>query len=160
MTTTRKARGVALQFCVGLLLSHCAAVSAQNEEPGFRNVVLLSDTRADTPDWQSMSDILVRDGYKVSIVPEPRISVEDEVAATKRVIAEQDGQCILVAHRYAGPILTEAATDPSVAALVFVVGHVPEVGPKEVAALVEQAASNRREVVAAPHRGNGAAKNV
>jgi hypothetical protein len=50
--------------------------------------------------WKGVYDILVKDGYNVSIVQEPETSFKDDVAATKRVLALQDGQCILVAHSY------------------------------------------------------------
>ena len=76
-------------------------------------------------------DILIKDGYNVSIVQEPETSFEDAVAATKRVIALQDGPCILVAHSYGGAVSTEAGTDPSVAGLVYIAAHMPDAGENE-----------------------------
>jgi pimeloyl-ACP methyl ester carboxylesterase len=67
----------------------------------------------------------------VSIVQEPETSFKEDVAATKRVLAQQDGPCILVAHSYGGAIITEAGTDPSVAGLVYVAAHMPEAGENE-----------------------------
>jgi pimeloyl-ACP methyl ester carboxylesterase len=76
-------------------------------------------------------DILVKDGYKVSIVQEPETSFTDDVGATKRVLAQQDGPCILVGHSYGGAVITEAGTDSSVAGLVYVAAHMPDSGENE-----------------------------
>jgi len=73
----------------------------------------------------------IKDGYNVSIVQEPETSFEDAVAATKRVLALQDGPCILVAHSYGGAVITEAGTDPSVAGLVYIAAHMPDAGENE-----------------------------
>jgi predicted alpha/beta hydrolase family esterase len=70
------------------------------------------------PAGRAFYDILVKDGYNVSLVQEPETSFKDDVAATKRVLAQQDGPCILVAHSYGGAVITEAGADPSVAGLV------------------------------------------
>ncbi|HET6180374.1 MAG TPA: alpha/beta hydrolase, partial [Candidatus Sulfotelmatobacter sp.] len=58
-------------------------------------------------------------------------SFQEDVAATKRVLAQQDGQCILVGHSYGGAVITEAGTDPSVAGLVYVAAHMPDSGENE-----------------------------
>jgi pimeloyl-ACP methyl ester carboxylesterase len=75
----------------------------------------------------------VKDGYNVSIVQEPETSFQEDVAATKRVLALQDGPCILVAHSYGGSVITEAGTDPSVVGLVYVAAHMPDAGESESA---------------------------
>ena len=67
----------------------------------------------------------------MSIVQQPLTSFSDDVAATKRVLALQDGPCILVAHSYGGAVITEAGTDPSVAGLVYVAAHMPDAGESE-----------------------------
>jgi len=73
----------------------------------------------------------VADGFKVTSVQEPETSFKDDVAATKRILALQDGPCILVAHSYGGAVITEAGTDPSVVGLVYIAAHMPDVGEKE-----------------------------
>jgi pimeloyl-ACP methyl ester carboxylesterase len=118
-------------LCVALLLSTCCALSAQNEGHRVRNIVLVHGAWADGSGWKGVYDILVKDGYNVSIVQEPETSFKDDVAATKRALAQQDGQCILVAHSYGGAVITEAGTDPSVAGLVYVAAHMPDAGEKE-----------------------------
>src|SRR5207247_9033479 len=81
--------------------------------------------------WKGVDDILVRHGYRVSIVQEPETSFREDVAATKRVIAQQDGPCVVVAHSYGGAVITEAANDPKVMALVYVAAHMPDAGESE-----------------------------
>jgi len=86
-----------------LLLMTCSALSAQNEEHRVRNIVLVHGAWADGSDWKSVYDLLVKDGYNVSIVQEPETSFQEDVAAVKRILALQDGPCILVAHSYGDP---------------------------------------------------------
>jgi pimeloyl-ACP methyl ester carboxylesterase len=124
-------RGLSQSLCIVLLLVGWSAVSAQNEEHRVRNIVLVHGAWADGSGWKSVYDILVKDGYNVSIVQEPETSFEDDVAATKRVLAQQDGQCILVAHSYGGAVITEAGTDPVVAGLVYIAAHMPDAGENE-----------------------------
>ena len=78
-----------------------------------------------------MYDILLKDHFNVSIVQEPETSFKDDVAATKRVLALQDGPSILVGHSYGGAVITEAGDDPSVAGLVYIAAHMPDIGEKE-----------------------------
>jgi len=127
----RFARGMSQSLCVLLLLLTCRPVSAQNEEHRIRNIVLVHGAWADGSAWKGVYDILVKNGYKVSMVQEPETTFKDDVAATKRVLAQQDGPCILVAHSYGGAVITEAGTDPSVAGLVYVAAHMPDAGENE-----------------------------
>jgi pimeloyl-ACP methyl ester carboxylesterase len=127
----RFARGMSQSLCVVLLLLTCRAVSAQNEEHRIRNIVLVHGAWADGSGWKGVYDILVKDGYNVSIVEEPETSFKDDVAATKRVLALQNAPCILVGHSYGGAVITEAGTDPSVAGLVYVAAHMPDAGENE-----------------------------
>jgi len=72
--------------------------------------VLVHGAWADGSGWKGVYDILIKDGYNVSIVQEPETSFKEDVAATKRALA----------HSYGGAVITEAGTDPSVAGLVYV----------------------------------------
>ena len=127
----RVARRMSQYFCIVLLLMTCGAISAQDQEHRVRNIVLVHGAWADGSGWKGVYDILVKDGYNVSIVQEPETSFKDDVAATKRILALQDGPCILVAHSYGGAVITEAGTDPSVAGLVYIAGHMPDAGENE-----------------------------
>jgi pimeloyl-ACP methyl ester carboxylesterase len=124
-------RGMSQSFSIVLLLLTCGALSAQNEEHRVRNIVLVHGAWADGSGWKGVHDILIKDGYNVSIVQEPETSFKEDVAATKRVLAQQEGQSILVAHSYGGAVITEAGTDPSVAGLVYVAAHMPDAGENE-----------------------------
>jgi len=124
-------RRISQSFCIVLLLLICGTLSAQNEKVRVRNIVLVHGAWADGSGWKGVCDILVKDGYKVSIVQEPETSFKEDVAATKRILALQDGPCILVAHSYGGAVITEAGTDTSVAGLVYIAAHMPDAGENE-----------------------------
>jgi pimeloyl-ACP methyl ester carboxylesterase len=124
-------RGRRVLFCSILSLLSWYALSGQNDEHRIRNIVLVHGAWADGSGWKGVYDLLVKDGYIVSIVQEPLTSFLDDVRATKRVLAQQDGRCILVAHSYGGSVITEAGTDPSAAGLVYVAAHMPDAGESE-----------------------------
>jgi len=136
MNGMRALQGMSRSLCIVLLLLTCGALSAQNlsaqnQEHRVRNIVLVHGAWADGSGWKGVYDILVKDGYTVTIVQEPETSFYEDVAATKRVLAQQNGPCILVAHSYGGAVITEAGTDPSVAGLVYVAAHMPDAGENE-----------------------------
>jgi pimeloyl-ACP methyl ester carboxylesterase len=116
---------------IGISLLSCLTVAAQKEPSPPRNIVLVHGAWADGSGWKGVYDILVKDGYNVSIVQEPETSFKEDVAATKRIIAQQDGPCVVVAHSYGGAVITEAANDPKVVALVYVAAHMPDAGESE-----------------------------
>src|SRR5258708_28012591 len=118
-------------LCTVLLLLTCGTLSAQSEKGRVRNIVLVHGAWADGSGWKGVYDILVKDGFNVSIVQEPETSFKEDVVATKRVLAQQDGPCILVAHSYGGAVITEAGTHPSVAGLVYIAAHMPDDGESE-----------------------------
>jgi pimeloyl-ACP methyl ester carboxylesterase len=126
----RVRQSLSQSLCVVALLLICIP-SAQTQEHRVRNIVLVHGAWADGSGWKGVYDILVKDGYNVSIVQEPETSFKDDVAATKRVLALQDGPCILVAHSYGGAVITEAGTDSSVAGLVYIAAHMPDSGENE-----------------------------
>jgi pimeloyl-ACP methyl ester carboxylesterase len=109
-----------------------AGIPAAAAQP-VRNIVLVHGAWVDGSGWKPVYDILTRDGYRVTVVQEPLTSLADDVAATRRVLAQQDGPAILVAHSYGGSVITEAGMDPHVAALVYVAAHAPDVGENESA---------------------------
>jgi pimeloyl-ACP methyl ester carboxylesterase len=131
MRTIRVARGTLPTLCIALLLLSCCALPAQNQDHRIRNIVLVHGAWADGSGWRGVYDILLKDGYNVSIVQEPETSFQDDVTATKRILALQDGPCILVAHSYGGAVITEAGTDPSVVGLVYIAAHMPDAGENE-----------------------------
>ncbi len=93
-----------------------------------KNVDLVHGAITDGSGWRGVYDILTKDGYRVSVVQQPLTGLADDVAATKRVIDQQDGPVILVGHSYGGTVITVAGADPKVRALVYVAALQPDVG--------------------------------
>jgi pimeloyl-ACP methyl ester carboxylesterase len=102
----------------------------------MNNIVLIHGGFVDGAGWESVYKILKKDGYNVSIVQNPTISLKDDVAATKRVLAAQDGPAILVGHSYGGAVITEAGNDPKIAGLVYITAFAPDKG-ESVATLIK-----------------------
>jgi len=100
------------------------------------SVVLVHGGFVDGSGWEDVYKILKKDGYNVSIVQNPTLSLADDVAVTKRVIAAQNGPVILVGHSYGGVVVTEAGNDPKVAGLVYIAAFAPDKG-ESVSALIK-----------------------
>ena len=118
----------ATMLCAAVLSSTPNLLAQKSE---VKNIVLVHGAWADGSGWRGVYDNLVRGGFKVTMVQEPETSFPDDVTAVKRILALQDGPCILVAHSYGGAVITEAGTDPSVAGLVYVAAHMPDAGENE-----------------------------
>ena len=131
MTRMRVVQGISRSLCIVLLGLSCCVLYAQKQDHRIRNIVLVHGAWADGSGWKGVYDILVKGGYNVSIVQEPETSFKEDVAATKRILAQQDGPCVLVAHSYGGAVITEAGTDPSVVGLVYIAAHMPDAGENE-----------------------------
>ena len=93
---------------------------AERSSLEVRSVVLVHGGFVDGSGWEGVYNILRKHGYTVAIVQNPTISLADDVAATKRIIAMQNGPIILVGHSYGGAVITEAGNDPKVAGLVYI----------------------------------------
>jgi pimeloyl-ACP methyl ester carboxylesterase len=93
-----------------------------------KNVVLVHGGFVDGSGWQGVYSILKKDGYRVSIVQNPTLSLEGDVAATKLVLDMQDGPTVLVGHSYGGAVITAAGNHPKVASLVYVTAFMPDEG--------------------------------
>ena len=121
----------------GFRLGHVAAAlmltatvfgsAAALAEP-VKNVVLVHGYFADGSGWQAVAKILTHDGYHVAVVQQPETTFADDVKATTRVIAAQNGPSILVGHSYGGAVITEAGNDEKVAGLVYVAAFQPDSG--------------------------------
>jgi pimeloyl-ACP methyl ester carboxylesterase len=93
-----------------------------------KNIVLVHGAFADGSSWSKVIPLLLAKGYKVTAVSNPLTTFQEDVAATKRAIAAQDGPVTLVGHSYGGVIITEAGNDPKVTALVYVAAFAPDAG--------------------------------
>src|SRR5438128_7664136 len=101
-----------------------------------RNIVLVHGGFVDGSGWEGVYNILRKDGYTVAIVQNPTISLADDVAATRRIIARQNDAVILVGHSYGGAVITEAGNDSKVAGLVYITAFAPDKG-ESVATLIK-----------------------
>ena len=89
-------------------------------------IVLVHGGFVDGSGWEEVYKILKKAGYTVSVVQNPTISLADDVAVTKRVLATHSGSVILVGHSYGGAVITEAGNDPKVAGLVYITAFAPD----------------------------------
>jgi pimeloyl-ACP methyl ester carboxylesterase len=103
---------------------------------GGLDVVLVHGGFVDGSGWENVYRTLKKDGYRVSVVQNPTLSLADDVAATRRVLATLDGPAILVGHSYGGAVITEAGNDPKVAGLVYIAAFAPDKG-ESVASLIK-----------------------
>ncbi|MBX4865177.1 alpha/beta hydrolase [Rhizobium bangladeshense] len=93
-----------------------------------KSIVLVHGGFVDGSGWEGVYDILKSDGYDVTIVQNPTVTLEDDVAVTKRAIAAAAGDVLLVGHSYGGVVISEAGTDPKVKSLVYIAAFAPDAG--------------------------------
>src|SRR6188474_183676 len=102
----------------------------------LKNIVLVHGGFVDGSGWEGVYNELKKDGYTVSIVQNPTLSLDGDSDATKLIIDAQGGPVVLVGHSYGGAVITEAGNDPNVAALVYIAAFVPDKG-ESVNTLIE-----------------------
>jgi pimeloyl-ACP methyl ester carboxylesterase len=124
----KQAANITAAFVLGTILISTSAQAQNQEQARVPNVVIVHGALVDGSGWKNVYELLIRDGFKVTIVQDPQTSLADDVAATKRILDLQDGPTILVGQSYGGSVIAQAGTDPKVKALVFVSATVPEVG--------------------------------
>jgi len=93
-----------------------------------KNIVLVHGQFADASGWRAVYDILSKDGYNVNMVQEPLTSLDEDAAATERVLNRLQGPAILVGHSYGGAVITQAGNNQHVAGLVYIAAHAPDAG--------------------------------
>ena len=135
MSILRKTSALALAFAMGGALAQAHAAPA-------KDVVIAHGALVDGSGWRAVHDILVKDGFHVTIVEEPLTGLAEDVEATKRAIDLQSGPVVLVGHSYAGSVITVAGADPKVRALVYVAALQPDAGEASGQLLQKFAAPN------------------
>jgi len=121
----------ALIAVVGVLVIaafHTGLIAQTKFPQGVRNIVIVHGAWADGSSWSKVIPLLQAKGLHVVAVQNPLTSLADDVAATKRAIALQDGPVVLVGHSYGGVVITEAGNDPKVVGLVYVAALAPSEG--------------------------------
>jgi pimeloyl-ACP methyl ester carboxylesterase len=96
-----------------------------NDKP---SVVLVHGGFVDGSGWQGVYDLLTADGYRVSVVQNPTLSLEGDAIATRMILDRQEGPTILVGHSYGGAVISEAGTHERVSALVYIAAFAPDGG--------------------------------
>jgi pimeloyl-ACP methyl ester carboxylesterase len=135
-----KIRSAMAAVAVAASMAGCAVAQPVDlipEDQSVRNIVLVHGAFADGSGWRGVYDDLTARGYRVTIVQNPLTSLADDVVATQRALARQDGPSILVGHSYGGVVITEAGADPRVAGLVYVSAIAPDVGQSAGQVLAE-----------------------
>ncbi|ARJ42665.1 alpha/beta hydrolase [Pantoea alhagi] len=117
-------------LAVGILLA-TAGGAAQAQAQPVQNIVLVHGAFVGGAGWRPVYDQLTHDGYNVTLVQEPLTSFSQDVAATRRVIEQQNGPVILVGHSYGGAIISEAGNDSKVTGLVYIAAHALDNGETE-----------------------------
>ncbi|WP_307270922.1 alpha/beta fold hydrolase [Labrys wisconsinensis] len=105
-----------------------AAAGSAEAKGTDKAIVLVHGGFVDGSGWEGVYTILKKDGYDVTIVQNPTISLKGDVAATRAAIHAQTKPVILVGHSYGGAVITESGTDPQVAALVYITAFAPDQG--------------------------------
>jgi len=113
---------------IAMGVSLCAVTAGAAAAQSVKNIVLVHGAFADGSSWAKVIPVLQAKGYNVTAVQNPLTSFADDVAATNRALAQQDGPVILVGHSWAGVVITEAGMDPKVVGLVYVAAFAPDRG--------------------------------
>jgi pimeloyl-ACP methyl ester carboxylesterase len=129
MNRTASSRGLGLTVSAVLLaMTLGGTVLAQGQHAPVKNVVLVHGGFVDGSGWRGVYDLLKKDGFNVSVVQNATISLPGDVATVKQAIDAQGGPVVLVGHSYGGAVITEAGTNPNVAALVYITAFAPDAG--------------------------------
>lgn len=85
------------------------------------NIMLVHGAWADASCWSKVILLLQAKGYKVTAAQIPLTSLSDDIAVTRRLLANVKEPTVLVGHSYGGAVITGAATKlPQVKALVYI----------------------------------------
>src|SRR4029077_10067428 len=123
-----------LEAATGMLMPRLAR--AENGSAAH-NVVLVHGLFADGSCWSEVIARLQPEGLTVTSVQNPLTTLDDAVAAPRRVLERQDGPTVLVGHSFSGMIVTEVGVDPKVSAVVYVAARAPDAG-EDYTALAKQ----------------------
>jgi len=118
----------------------------------IKNVVLVHGAFADGSGWEPVAQILMNDGYKVSVVQHPETSYADDQKYTKAAIDAMGGPVVLVGHSYGGSVITEAGNHPNVKALVYIAAFALDAG--ESCASIEAAVPQASKAFKPDSNGN------
>jgi len=121
-------RTFSVSLAAGAAASLVTTSATAQTSPRIRNVVLVHGAYADGSSWAEVIGRLQAAGLRATAVQNPLTSLADDVEATRRILALQDGPTVLVGHSWAGTVISEAGVDPKVSALVYVAARAPDAG--------------------------------
>ena len=119
----------------------------------INNIVFVHQRFVDGSSWAGVYDILKNDGFHVSVVQNPTISLEGDVAATDLILDEQEGPAVLVGHSYGGVVITEAGMHTNVAALVYIAAFAPDKGESPIRSSASRRRLAAEERISLPRQG-------
>jgi pimeloyl-ACP methyl ester carboxylesterase len=124
-----------------------------NAGPEVKNIVLVHGGFVDGSGWQGVYEHLTADGYRVSVVQNPTLSLAGDAAATELILDGLDGPVVLVGHSYGGAVITEAGTHPNVAALAYITAFAPDKGESVNSLLAGLPADGPQPPILPPNNG-------
>ncbi|MDV2900291.1 alpha/beta hydrolase [Phytobacter diazotrophicus] len=124
-----------MSFFINKIMRHASfllclifATSAGAQESIIKNIVLVHGAFTDGSSWSAVTALLQAKGYNVTAVQNPLTSLNDDVAATERVLQRQHGDVLLVGHSWGGAVITQAGNAENVKGLVYLSALVPDSG--------------------------------
>jgi pimeloyl-ACP methyl ester carboxylesterase len=121
-------KNILLATMIGIMSAIVSIPSIAQTSNSVKNIVIVHGAFADASGWEAVYKILTARGYNVTLVQNPLTSLEDDVAATNRILDRQDGPAVLVGHSWGGTVITQAGVSTKVSSLVYVAAFVPEIG--------------------------------
>jgi pimeloyl-ACP methyl ester carboxylesterase len=138
---------------VAILVSAINPLKTNAQTTGIKNIVIVHGAFADASGWEAVYKILVKDGYKVTLVQNPTSSLAEDVAATNFALERQDGPVVLVGHSWGGTVITQAGNADNVKSLVYVAAFIPDEGESTLS-LVQQVKDQPKGILAPDAEGN------
>lgn len=123
-----KRLSIKLAGAVAVALLATGAAQAGPALSAQKNIVIVPGAFIDASSWHVVHDILSNKGYRVTVVPASHVSLDDDVALTRRALFQQVGKVVLVGNGIGGAVISHAGDGGKVASLVFVAALIPEVG--------------------------------
>lgn len=115
-----------ISFALAMAVASVSGISHADDTQ--TSVVIVHGAFADGSDWAKVVPYLQAEGVPVTVVQNPLTSLADDVAATQRVLNNQQGKVVLVGHSWGGSVITQAGVGEKVRALVYVAAFAPDAG--------------------------------
>jgi pimeloyl-ACP methyl ester carboxylesterase len=119
----------------------------------IKNVVLVHGGFVDGAGWESVFNLLIQRNYCVSVVQNPTTSLAADLAATRQILDQQDGDVVLVGHSYGGIVITEAGNHPKVRRLVYIAAFAADIGESVASLIADPPAGARLPPILPPQNG-------